>query len=191
MTNLRVFTAIEIPPEIQSAAARLIDRLRIASAKVTWSKAANLHYTLKFLGNVPETEINDVCLAVQEAVGPFSPFEIVATGVGAFPSIARPRTVWLGVNEGAEPTQLVFQAIERLIAPLGYPPEGRWFTPHLTLGRVRDSSPAALQQLTDLLKKHADFDAGAMQVDSVTVFSSTLGRDGPTYEVLSCADFHG
>jgi RNA 2',3'-cyclic 3'-phosphodiesterase len=191
MSTLRIFTAIEITPEIRSAAGRLMDRLRVAPAKVTWTKTANLHYTLKFLGDVQATQTNDVCRAVQEAVSPFTPFEIVAAGVGAFPSISRPRTVWLGVGEGAEPTELVFQAIERLLAPLGFPPEGRRFTPHLTLGRVRDSGPAVLQELADLLKKHAEFDAGAMGVDSVSVFSSTLGRDGPTYEVLSHAEFRG
>ena len=191
MNTLRVFTAVKITPEIRSSASRLIDRLKVAPAKVTWTKAVNLHYTLKFLGDVPATESNDVCRAVQEAVGPFTPFEIVAAVLGAFPSISHPRTLWLGVRDGEEQISLVFQAIERLLTPLGYPPEGRRFTPHLTLGRVRESSPAALQDLSALLTKHADFDAGAMTVDSVTVFSSKLGRDGPNYEVLSHAEFSG
>ncbi len=189
--SLRVFTAVEITPEIRSAVGRLIERLRASQAKVTWTKPANLHYTLKFLGDVPETQVAEICRAAQEAVGPFTPFELVAAGVGAFPSAGRPRTCWLGVGEGAEPIELVFQALERLISPLGYPPEGRHFTPHLTLGRVRENSPAATKQLADLLGRHSDFDAGAMQVDAVTVFASTLGKDGPTYEVLSRADFHG
>ena len=191
MSNLRTFIAVEITPEIQSAAQRLIDRLRVAPAKVTWTKAVNLHYTLKFLGDVPAEQSREICIAVQEAVAPFSPFEIVAGGVGAFPSVSHPRTVWLGVTEGAEPMELLFQAVERLLQPLGMPREHRRFTPHVTLGRVRDSSPSATQELADLLKKHAAFEAGAMTVDSVTVFSSTLGRDGPTYNALSHADFRG
>jgi RNA 2',3'-cyclic 3'-phosphodiesterase len=128
---------------------------------------------------------------VQEAVAPFSPFEIVAARAGAFPSVGHPRTLWLGVTEGAEPMELVFQALERVLEPLGFPREHRRFTSHLTLGRVRSGSPSGFQQLAELLKKHADFDAGAMTVDSVTVFSSTLGREGPTYEVLSRAEFQG
>ncbi len=189
MTTLRVFTAIEITPEIRSAASRLIERLKVAQAKVTWTKPTNLHYTLKFLGDVQDTQVNHICRVVQEAVGPFMPFELVAAGAGAFPSASRPRTVWLGAGDGSEATELVFQAIERLLAPLGFPPEGRRFTPHLTLGRVRESSPPSLKQLADLINRHADFDAGAMMVDGVTVFSSTLGRDGPTYDVLSHAEF--
>lgn len=191
MGMLRTFVAVEITPEVRSSALRLIDRLRVAQAKVTWTKADNLHYTLKFLGDVPAERTGEICAAVQEAVAPFSPIEIVAGGVGAFPSASRPRTLWLGVTEGAEPMELLFQAVERLLVPLGFPREHRRFSPHLTLGRVRESSPAALQALAGLLVKHAAFDAGAITVQSVTVFSSTLDRDGPTYNVLSHADFHG
>ncbi|HTQ39349.1 MAG TPA: RNA 2',3'-cyclic phosphodiesterase [Pirellulales bacterium] len=191
MSVLRVFTAVEISPEIRSAALRLIERLRVASAKVTWTKAANLHYTLKFLGDVPMEKTAAICQAVKAAAEPFTPFDIVSAGVGAFPSAGHPRTLWLGVTDGAEQMELLFQAQERLLEPLGFPREHRRFTAHLTLGRVRDSSPAALHQLTELLRKHAEFDAGAMTVDSVTVFSSTLGRDGPTYEVLSRATLNG
>lgn len=191
MQPLRTFVAVEITPEVRSAAGRLMERLKVAQAKVTWTKAANLHYTLKFLGDVAAERTNEICRAVQEAVGPFTPFEIVAQGVGAFPAVSHPRTLWLGVSEGAEPMELLFQAVERLLEPLGFPKEHRRFTAHVTLGRVRESGRAGLDELSGLLKKHAEFDAGAMTVDSVTVFSSTLGREGPTYEVLSHAEFSG
>ncbi len=191
MSVLRTFIAVEISPEIRSSALRLIERLRIAPAKVTWTKAANLHYTLKFLGDVAAEKTAAICKAVQEAVTPFSPIDIVAAHAGAFPSAGHPRTLWLGVSEGAEPLELLFQAVERTLEPLGFPKEHRRFTAHLTLGRVRESTPAAVHQLAELLRKHADFDAGAMTIDSVTVFSSTLGRDGPSYEVLSRAELQG
>jgi 2'-5' RNA ligase len=191
MSLLRVFTAVEVTPEIRSTTLRLIDRLRSVPAKVSWTKADNLHYTLKFLGDVPAEKTADICRAVQNAVAPFSPFEIVAAGVGAFPSAGHPRTLWLGVSDGPEPLELLNQALERVLEPLGFPREHRRFTAHLTLGRVRGGSPSDFQQFAELLRKHTDFDAGAMTVDSVTVFSSTLNRDGPTYEVLSHADFEG
>jgi RNA 2',3'-cyclic 3'-phosphodiesterase len=191
MSVLRVFVAIEITPEIRSTALRLIDRLGGAPVKVTWTKADNLHYTLKFLGDVVAEKTAAICRAVQDAVNPFTPFEVVAAGAGAFPSAGHPRTIWLGVSDGAEPLELVNQALERVLEPLGFPREHRKFTAHLTLGRVRGGSATNFHELAELIKKHADFDAGAMTVDSVTVFSSTLGRDGPKYEVLSRADFGG
>ena len=120
MQPLRTFVAVEISPEVRSSALRLIERLKVAPAKVTWTKAANLHYTLKFLGDVAAERTNDICRAVQEAVGPFSPFEIVAQGVGAFPAVSHPRTLWLGVSDGAEQMELLFQAVERLLEPLGF-----------------------------------------------------------------------
>jgi RNA 2',3'-cyclic 3'-phosphodiesterase len=191
MSTLRTFVAVEVTPEVQSSALRLIERLRIAPVKVTWTKAANLHFTLKFLGDVRAEQTAAICRAVQEAVGPFSPFELVAAGVGAFPSASRPRTLWLGASEGAEPMELLFQAVERTLEPLGFPKEHRRFTSHLTLGRVREGSPTGFQALAELLKKHATFDAGAMSVSQATVFSSTLGREGPTYDILSHANFRG
>jgi 2'-5' RNA ligase len=189
MSTLRTFTAVEITPEVRSAALRLIERLRAAPVKVTWTKGNNLHYTLNFLGDVAAERTSDICRAVAEAVAPFSPFEVVAYGAGAFPSASRPRTLWLGTSDGIEQMELLFQALERNLKPLGFPPEGRRYQPHLTLGRVRDGSPSGFIDLSDLLKKHADFDAGSVTVSSVTVFASTLGPDGPTYDVLSRAEF--
>ena len=191
MPPLRTFIAAEISPEMRTSALRLIDRLRIAPVKVTWTRPDNLHYTIKFLGDVLAEKTADVCRAVQAAVGPFTPFEIVAAGAGAFPSPSHPRTIWLGMGEGAEPLELVFQAVERVLEPLGYPREHRKFTAHITLGRVRGGSPSGMQEMAELLKKHADFDAGAMTLDELTVFSSTLGRDGPKYDVLSHAEMRG
>ena len=191
MRPLRVFTAIDISSEVRAAALRLIERLRGAPVKVTWTKAANLHYTLKFLGDVQAEKTVDICRAVKEAVNPFSPFEIVAAGAGAFPSLSHLQTLWLGVGDGAEQMELLFQAVERLLEPLGFAREHRRFAPHLTLGRVRGGSPAGFKELGDLIRKQADFDAGAMNVSSVTVFSSVLRADGPTYNVLSRVEFSG
>jgi 2'-5' RNA ligase len=191
MSTLRTFVAVEISPEVRNSALRLIERLRAAPAKVTWTKAANLHYTLKFLGDVPAEQTAAVCKAVQEAVTPFSPFEAVAAGAGAFPTAGRPRTLWLGMHEGTEALEMVFKAIERTLQPLGFPLEHRRFAPHLTLGRVREGGSSGLVELAELVKKHADFDAGLVPIGEVVVFASTLGRDGPSYQALSRAEFKG
>ncbi len=85
--------------------------------------------------------------------------------------------------------ELVFQAVERLLEPIGFVREYRRFAQHFTRGRVRGNSSATLNELSAQFKKHADFDAGTITVDSVTVFASTLGRNGPTYEALAHAEF--
>ncbi|MCC7083459.1 MAG: RNA 2',3'-cyclic phosphodiesterase [Pirellulales bacterium] len=191
MNPLRTFIAVEISPEIRSSAHRLIERLRVSQAKVKWIETDNLHFTLKFLGDVAAEKINDVCRAVDAAASPIMPFELIVRGCGAFPSPSRPRTVWLGADEGAEPMELLVQAIEQLLEPLGFPREHRRFTPHLTLGRVREGPATGLHQLTELIAKHGDFDVGSMIVDEVTVFSSTLSRGGSKYEALARIELRG
>ena len=98
MKKIRTFVAVELSPETRSAAARLIERLRPAGAKVSWVKADNMHLTLKFLGDVPNVEIPAVCQAVAASSMNIAPFEIECGGAGAFPDARKPRTIWLGVR---------------------------------------------------------------------------------------------
>jgi len=190
MSKLRTFVAVETPPEIRSRAAALVERLRATSAKVRWSDLATMHWTLSFLGDVPDTEIAAVCRKVAAAAEPFTPFELEVCGCGAFPSAGRPRTLWLGVGEGREPLVYLQAAVERHLAELGFRPEARRFAPHLTLGRVRDSS-TGLDELAELVRKHADFSAGSMSVDEVTIFSSELERSGAVHSPLGHAPLAG
>lgn len=187
---VRTFIAVEIPAEVKEQAGRLIDRLDVTSAKVKWVGAGAMHWTLKFLGDVDIVETPKICAAVARAVEPLVPFDIEARGAGAFPDVRRPRTVWIGMGQGAEGMVELHDRIEAQLAELGYRPEGRRFTPHLTIGRVR-SSPQGIGELGELIAKNADFDGGLSTVFEVVVFSSQLGRDGPTHEPLGHAELKG
>lgn len=186
-----MFVAVEISPTVRSAAKRLIDRLQVTPAHVKWVEPENLHFTMKFLGDVPSEEITNVCRAVQRAVKPLEPFELVVRGCGAFPSTTKPRTIWLGVAEGATPMASLAEAIEESLSRLGFAPEQRRFNPHLTLGRVREGSPSGLRELAQLLADFGELEAGSTIVDEVTVFSSTLRRGGPKYEALAHGELQG
>jgi 2'-5' RNA ligase len=190
MSTIRTFVAVEIPEEIRHRAAALVERLRVAQAKVRWTDLASIHWTMNFLGDVPDTQIPAICDAVAAAAKPFTPFDLIVRGVGAFPGVGRPRTIWLGAGEGKEPLVYLQTALERQLATLGFRPESRRFQPHLTLGRVRDAS-AGLAELAELLRKHADFDAGPMPVDEVVVFSSRLEKTGAVHERLGSAPLAG
>ena len=102
--------------------------------------AGNIHLTLKFFGNVPDDEIDTLALAAREVAQTEEPFQLKATMAGAFPSPKAPRVVWLGLGGDVVPLTRLFHHLEKAFATLGYPPEGRAFNPHLTLGRVK--SPA-------------------------------------------------
>ena len=151
-----------------------------------WVEPHNLHLTLKFLGDVPEREIAEVCRAVQRGAAEVKRFELEVRGAGAFPNAARPRTVWLGAGAGAEQMVMLHDRVEVPLAELGYREEHRRFQSHLTIGRVRGGGPG-IAELGKLLQQHADFMAGRMTVGKVTVFSSTLTPAGPIYEVLGTA----
>lgn len=186
MQYLRTFVAIDISPEVQAKAAGFIEMLRQSGVKGSWTKLHNLHMTLKFLGDTPETLLPDVCRAVARAGEATEPFELAFAGLGAFPNLQRPQTLWIGVERGqAEITEL-FQAVEERLFALRYPRERGRFTPHLTLGRARGGTPQQLADLRRLLEEHAHDDAGLTVVDEVVLYSSMLDRqEGPTYIPLA------
>ena len=86
MARLRTFIAVEMSPRVLARAADLIDKLRVADAEITWVRPQHMHLTLKFLGDIPDTETPDVCRVVRQVAAEFEPFEIICRGAGAFPN---------------------------------------------------------------------------------------------------------
>jgi 2'-5' RNA ligase len=190
MATLRTFIAVDSAPHIRSRAADLVARLSLAPDKVRWIEPHNLHWTLKFLGDVEDVSIAEVCRRVQDAVRPLEPFQIEVCGAGAFPRTERPRTLWLGVRQGQEQMIALQAPIEHAVAEMGFHQETRRFVPHLTIGRVGRTA-AGGNQLGELLAKNAQFEAGTMEVDEVVIYSSRLTREGPEYEPLGRAPLEG
>jgi 2'-5' RNA ligase len=112
-------------------------------------------------------------------------FDLEARGAGAFPAPDRPRTLWIGAGAGAQAMVALHDSIQRRLDKLGYRSEHRRFVPHLTLGRAGRDTPA--RPLVRELAGLAEYDAGSMLVDEVTVFASKLGPEGPVYDVLARA----
>lgn len=187
---VRAFVAVEIPPEIRERAARLIARLRAAPVKATWVSPQTLHWTLKFLGDVPLVDMPEICQAVSAAVEPLAAFDIEARGAGAFPTPERPRTVWIGAGEGNDAMVALHDAVETELAKVGFRREGRRFRPHLTIGRIRQAG-AGMRDLARLLQENADFDGGLSTVFEVAIISSQLTKEGPIYEPLGFAELRG
>ncbi len=187
--RVRTFIAVVASPEIRRAARKLAGLLLPAVGDVIWVAPENLHWTLQFLGDVEELEIPAVCNAVLAAVAEFESFELSAHGAGAFPAPDRPRTLWIGAGTGAQAMVAMQAAIQHKLDRLGYRGEARRYVPHLTLGRAGRNSPP--RPLVRELAALADFDAGTMLVDEVTVFSSRLRPEGPVYDVLAHAPLAG
>ena len=130
--TFRTFVAVEISGPIRARAAGLIAALQATAADVKWVEPHNLHLTLKFLGEVHQRDIAALCQAVSRGAAEVEPFALEVRGAGAFPTAARPRTVWLGAAEGAEQMVVLHDRVEDVLAELGYRKEHRRFQTHLT-----------------------------------------------------------
>ena len=192
MANLRTFIAVELASSVKTRAGQLIAKLRASGAEVSWVRPENMHLTLKFLGHVREEEMTDLCRVVTAAAAQIESFEILVRGAGAFPTIDEPRTIWIGIDEGAEALCELQSAIdEALKRELGFPKEARRYVPHLTLGRVKRESDPAREELTQLLAAAADFSGDLTAIDEVVVFTSFLRRSGPEHEAIVRAPLGG
>lgn len=185
MAKVRTFVAVEASVDVRRGAAEVVAELRRVGADVKWAPVEQLHWTLNFLGDVLDRELDDVCRAVTKGVAASEPFELSAWGVGAFPHGDRPRTIWLGSDRGVAEVAALARAIELALKPLGFKPEARPFQPHLTLGRVR--GPHRIQELGQALAPLANYSAGVTTVDEVTIFASELEPTGPVYTPLAHA----
>jgi len=141
---------------------------------------SNIHITLRFLGGI-SLEIVDKIYAVMKNVK-FSPFNVRLSGLGVFPTLNYPRVVWAGITDGAQQLTSIFEQLEPQIHELGFVPDPKGFTPHLTIARVR--SGANKQRLVDLVTKQANYDFGIIRADCLRLKKSQLSPKGPTYSTL-------
>ena len=183
MQKIRTFVAIPVSPEVQKRAADLIKRLSASDANVNWVHPDRLHMTLKFLGDVPNTEVSQVCQAVARAAANRRPFTVKYEGVGVFPNRDRPRVMWIGVKDGMEPLTDLQESVDQNLRTLGFPPERRRFHAHLTVGRLRRS--VASKALRDLIDQNEGYSAGIANVSELLVMASFLDKSGPTYDVMA------
>ncbi|MBR4833033.1 MAG: RNA 2',3'-cyclic phosphodiesterase [Thermoguttaceae bacterium] len=185
--TVRAFIAVEISPSIRNEARKTLRPVTQAYPNVKWVEEENFHVTLKFLGTVPTTDLHRVVAAVERGCRKFEQFDLVFEGVGAFPNAESPRSIWIGVREGAREIRELARRIEAELAELGYPPENREFTPHLTVGRARqkDRESGVDGGLGRMIFERSNVFFGASPVDAVLVYSSELERGGPKYDVLA------
>jgi 2'-5' RNA ligase len=194
--SVRCFVAVGLDAAARHEMAKVTDRLRATGADVKWVAPGNLHLTLKFLGDVSAERVPAVGEAlgqavgagerkgetVREAVGPFS-FQL--GGVGAFPGAGTPRVVWVGVTQGEERLAELARRVEAALGPLGFPREGRGFSPHLTLGRARSSRNVGV--LREAMAELRNLTGPVVRVERAVLFASELRSSGPVYTELAAA----
>jgi RNA 2',3'-cyclic 3'-phosphodiesterase len=186
MKPTRTFIAIDPGKAIRDRLILLQEKLAKTGADVKWVEPDNLHVTLLFLGEVDQRELVPICRAVADVTARHGAFPMSIEHAGAFPSVRRPRTLWVGVGTGAAEVTALHDALEGPLLELGcYRREQRTFAPHLTVGRVKVDPEG--DGLAAALVKLGGWSAGEATVSSLLVMGSELTSTGPVYTVLSRA----
>jgi 2'-5' RNA ligase len=179
---LRLFFGIPVDEVIRERVAEVQEQLRATQAKVKWVEPANFHFTLRFIGEVPDQEVEEFAKVAEGTWGSRTPQDVLVRGVGVFTQLRRPRVIWVGVHQGGE---LISQLHEELSARLAHTyggPEEKSFTPHLTIGRVKALRPD--NRLTDAISEMSDVEVGVFRPDRFVLYQSRLARSGASYRVL-------
>ncbi len=184
----RIFIAVELDATLHQAVIELQHQLEAAGARVRWNKPAQLHFTLRFLGEITPAQVALVKVATREAVNEIAPFTITLRQLGAFPSFHRPQVVWVSVEDGAAELQTLAAQLETQLTHHRFPPEERPFRPHLTLARIRDERQWG--DVVRALTQFRDIGVGSQRVQAVTVMESELTPRGPVYTRVEEVSLH-
>jgi 2'-5' RNA ligase len=176
--SIRTFVCIEVPRPIKERIESLQRSLKKNEAQVSWVKPANIHLTIKFLGDVSASRIEAVRHGVERAAASVSEFEIEAGSAGCFPSPRSPRVLWVGLGSLPESLKRLHANIEDELAREGFPREQKRFSPHLTIGRVRSPHNATLVA-EDLIA--TGFEPEAFRATEVIVMRSLMNPSGSVY----------
>jgi 2'-5' RNA ligase len=176
---MRVFIAVELTEVIRENVNGYIGLIMGSFGDlVKWVSPGNLHFTLKFLGEIDKPQLEKVKNCVSMIASEFPPFSAQLSGVGFFPSQSRPRVIWLGADDGADRFLEVFQSLESCLEIDGFDRDDKPFSPHLTIGRVKKNRRLIVP------KGMTEFEPVEVKVDKIAVVMSTLTPEGPVYEKL-------
>ena len=179
---MRLFIAVNFPADVREGLWTAALPLRALDLPVRWVDVTALHLTLKFLGEVDAGRLPELSDAMDRAVVRVRPLPVTIQGFGAFPNAARPAVVWAGIAQ--EPAlELLQHGVERAFGPLGFPPDGQPFRPHVTLGRIRRGAPRGAFQDLDRVLEGLDW-SETVVVDRIVLMRSTTGPGGAVYEEL-------
>jgi RNA 2',3'-cyclic 3'-phosphodiesterase len=190
MEKIRSFIAIELPEDLKIEFGRLQSKLKVDKPRVKWVSPNSIHLTLKFLGDVDPAMTVRITQAMTESVQGVRPFDLHVQQLGVFPNPQRVQVVWVGLDGELDILSRLYQSLEDKMDKLGFPPEKRGFTPHLTLARLGD------EILADDRKRFGDFIAKSkaginytIKATALSLMKSRLTREGAIYTRLSNVEF--
>ncbi|MBP7691484.1 MAG: RNA 2',3'-cyclic phosphodiesterase [Anaerolineales bacterium] len=192
--SVRVFAALELPDAVVHRLAAVMMALRAAvpARSVRWARPEGLHLTLQFYGEVDRERVPALETALAAAAAGAEPLTLNLAGLGAFPTAARARVVWVGVAGDLERLRALQAAVEAGGRPLGFQPDERGFHPHLTLGRVNGPLPPTEQhRLADALARIRPPAGSVFTLDALSLMRSEPQGGGSVYTRLWAAPLSG
>ena len=180
--SVRCFIAVEVNEiKVIKALRNAQHRLASTGGSLKLVEKENIHLTLKFLGDVDETQLEKV-KAVVSSIN-LTPFNLSMKGIGVFPNLRRPRTIWAAVTGGVSEITEIYSRMEDVLEGLGFHRENRTFSPHVTIARVRDGRNR--DQLAEGIHEIRDLTFGSFKVERIVLKKSVLTPRGPIYSTIA------
>ncbi len=177
---MRVFIAAVLPEEMKKQINTLVQNFRSSNRSIKWVGEDNVHITLNFLGEVAESNIEELTEIIGSALAGMPPFFVKVCGISAFPSSERPRVLWIGVDDPNQGLKKSYSAICDALdhSALEVHREEKEYTPHITIGRIKGQFD---RNIVQILHTYQDQKFGGFQVKETILFRSILHREGPRY----------
>ena len=187
---IRTFIAVELDPALKQAIAGVQDTLQrelhrlTPGIRVQWVRTDSIHLTLKFLGDIEESQVGSILQAVEDAGRDDAPFSVDVKGFGVFPDLRGPRVLWTGLSGHTDRLIRLAGSIDAALTPLGFPVEHKPYTPHLTLARVKEQSRAIGKALADTGVMRESTCLGTLPIQAVALMKSEPTPSGSIYSRL-------
>jgi 2'-5' RNA ligase len=171
-----------LPEDLKRGLQKLQDTVGKHTYCVRWVKPDNIHLTLKFLGEIDESQVVPIGRILDNMTSGMAPFKLQVKGLGAFPNARNPKVIWMGMDDNQQRLVFFQEKLEETLAAIGFTPEKRDYSPHLTLGRVKDSR--GKRDIEQIIEKYKNEDLGYFTADTIIFFQSDLQPSGPVYSSL-------
>ena len=188
--NIRAFIAITLPERIVSNLKGLQADLKTYKVKASWPNPSNMHLTLKFLGDIPCSKIQDINHSISAAILDFKKdnkrLSLSTKGIGVFPSVKNPGIIWSGIQSGIKgqtnKLEIVHSLLEAHLEKTGFKKEKKRYFPHITLCRLKQ--PISKNLITQILKRYSNMSSNSFFVNSIILFKSQLTSSGAVHTKL-------
>ena len=181
--TIRCFLAFPISGKLKEKFKHILHELQDTRADVKWVKSENIHLTLKFLGDIEESKLENISSVVRDCCRGFGPVTPYLTELGAFPDMHHPKIWWGALDDSKKGIEGIVEVLERELAKLGIAKEDHPFKPHITIGRMRSS--AKLKDVIHVIRQITFEDTTEEIFDKIVLYKSTLTPQGPIYEVVT------